>query len=129
MVSYQALPMDTICPQSCWSAIPGSGVAPPRVMAVAAPWVMCVAPPRFMAVAMEGCGGQGGGLLYSLQNKGCSGTLCVGLRLGLSWITAIHGQGQAGGTGQPGMAVVQFPALLGGSIVITPFPQTQAGTV
>lgn len=55
MVSCRALPMDTICPQSCWSAISGSGVAPP--------WVTAVAPPHVMAVAVEGCGGQGGGLL------------------------------------------------------------------
>lgn len=63
MVSCRALPVDAICPQSCWSAIPGSGVAPPRVTAVAPPWVTSVAAPHVMAVAMEGCGGQGGGLL------------------------------------------------------------------
>lgn len=83
MVSCQALPMDTICPQSCWSAIPGSGVAPPRVMAVAAPWVMCVAPPRFMAVAMEGCGGQGGGdCCTACRTRGVVGHCVWGCVLG-----------------------------------------------
>lgn len=57
---------------------------------------------------------KGRGLLYNPQNKGCCGTPCAELLLWFSWITSIHGRGQAGGTGQPRMAVVQleFPALL-----------------